>query len=110
MLYEKGEFRKLAQYITKNEKTQKKYVEDGVLDHKIKEASFSRSRNMPLPEPETDILYRWQKEPRPKKGYYIVKDTYFEGINKATGFPYRHYEMIRIRRTEDEDRTVHGRD
>lgn len=108
LLYEKGEFRKLAQYITKNEKTQKKYVEDGVLDHKIKEASFSRSRNMPLPEPETDILYRWQKEPRPKKGYYIVKDTYFEGINKATGFPYRHYEMIRIRRTEDEDRTVHG--
>ena len=102
-LYEKGEFRKLAQYITKNEKTQKKYVEDGVLDHKIKEASFSRSRNMPLPEPETDILYRWQKEPRPKKGYYIVKDTYFEGINKATGFPYRHYEMIRIRRTEDEE-------
>ena len=92
----------------KNKKHRKKYVGDGVLDHKIKEASFSRSRNMPLPEPETDILYRWQKEPRPKKGYYIVKDTYFEGINKATGFPYRHYEMIRIRRTEDEDRTVHG--
>ena len=47
------------------------------------------------------------KRTETEKGYYIVKDTYFEGINKATGFPYRHYEMIRIRRTEDEDRTVH---
>lgn len=27
LLYEKGEFRKLAQYVTKNEKTQKKYVD-----------------------------------------------------------------------------------
>ena len=106
LLYEKGEFRKLAQYVTKNEKTQKKYVDEGVLDHEIAEANFSTSRNMPLPEPKTKILYRWLKEPKPLKGYYIVKDSFYEGINKATGFPYRHYEMIRIRR-EDEDRTIH---
>ena len=106
LLYEKGEFRKLAQYVTKNEKTQKKYVDEGVLDHEIAEANFSTSRNMPLPEPKTKILYRWPKEPKPPKGYYIVKDSFYEGINKATGFPYRHYEMIRIRR-EDEDRTIH---
>lgn len=106
LLYEKGEFRKLAQYVTKNEKTQKKYVDEGVLDHEIAETNFSTSRNMPLPEPKTKILYRWPKEPKPPKGYYIVKDSFYEGINKATGFPYRHYEMIRIRR-EDEDRTIH---
>lgn len=82
LLYEKGEFRKLAQYVTKNEKTQKKYVDEGVLDHEIAEANFSTSRNMPLPEPKTKILYRWPKEPKPPKGYYIVKDSFTKGSTK----------------------------
>lgn len=98
LLYEKGEFRKLAQYITKDEKTQAKWVEEGVLDHKIEEANYSTSRNMPLPEPKTKILYRWRKEPKPKKDFYIEKESYFEGINKCTGQPYRHYTMIRLNR------------
>lgn len=100
LLYEKGEFRKLAQYITKDERTEAKYVDEGILDHKITEASYSTSRNMPLPEPEVDKLERWPKEPRVPKGWYIDKESYFEGINKATGKPYRHYELIRIVRRE----------
>lgn len=108
LLYEKGEFRRLAQYITKDEKTQAKYVEAGILDHKIMEASFMTSRNMPLPEPKVDKLKRWQEEPKPWKGWYIVKETFYEGQNPKTGLRYRHYEMFRLERKEDEGRDLHG--
>ena len=108
LLYEKGEFKKLAQYITKDDKTQEKYVEKGILDHKIKEADYNTSRNMPLPEPDIKHLKRWPKEPKPKEGWYIDKDSYFEGTNKVTGFPYRRYVMIRIERKEKcEGRDIH---
>lgn len=107
LLYAEGEFRKLAQYITKNPRTQEKYVEEGILDHKITESSFSASRNMPLPEPEIDHIKKWQKEPRPKRGWYIEKESYFEGINKVTGYPYRHYTMIRIERIRRDERSTH---
>ena len=108
LLYEKGEFKKLAQYVTKDEKTQAKYVEEGVLDHKISEADYSTSRNMPLPEPKVDHLERWPKEPKAKKGWYIEKGSCYEGTNKATGFPYRRYTMIRLERREShESRDLH---
>ena len=99
-LYDKGEFKKLAQYLTKNEKTEEKYVEAGILDHKVNEANYSTSRNMPLPEPKVKRFVRWPKEPRIPKGWYIDKEAYYEGINKATGYPYRHYTLIRMVRRE----------
>ena len=49
---------------------------------------------MPLPEPSVDKLKRWQKELKPKKGYYIAK--IHEGINPKTGFKYRRYTMFRL--------------
>lgn len=108
LLYEKGEFKKLAQYITKDEKTQEKYVEKGVLDHKITEADYSTSRNMPLPDPKVEHLQRWPKEPKPKKGWYIVKESIYEGENKVTGFPFRRYTMVRLERRESrESRNIH---
>lgn len=98
LLYEKGELKDLADYITKDERTKKEYVSDGVFDHKITEADYSSSRNMPLPEPKVDYLKRWRKEIRPKEGFYVDKNTVFEGINQFTGHNYRHYTMIRINR------------
>ena len=99
LLYEKGELRGLADYITKDEKTKKEYVASGILDHKITEANYSTSRNMPLPEPRVDKLKRWKKEPSQRKGFYIDKESFFEGTNRVTGYPYRHYTLIRtIRR------------
>ena len=99
-LYARGEMRELASYITKSEKTRREYVPNGILDHTVTEAHYSTSRNMPLPPPKPDILKRWKKEVEPKKGYYLNKDTYFEGINPVTGYRYRHYEMVRIVRRE----------
>lgn len=101
LLYEKGGFKNLADYITKDEKTKKEYVSKGVLDHGekgITEASYSTSRNMPLTPPEVNILKRWPKEPKIKEGWELDKSSFFEGINPVTGYKYRHYTLIRIHR------------
>lgn len=92
--YYDEDFTELGNYITKDENTQKE-KEDGTLAKpRIKEASYNTSRNMPLPKPHADKLRRWQKEPKPKKGYYIAK--IYEGINPKTGYKYRRYTMFRL--------------
>ncbi|MEY8378780.1 hypothetical protein AALD22_24065 [Lachnospiraceae bacterium 56-18] len=96
-LYKRGEFKDLATYITKNEKSTRELIGDN-LDHQVTEASYSHSRNMPLPPPKVEKLKRWEKQPREKKGWYIDKESYYEGINPVTGYKYRHYTLIRINR------------
>ena len=51
---------------------------------------------MPLPKPHPEKLYRWKKEIKPKKGYYIAR--MWEGINPKTGYKYRRYTMIKLNR------------
>lgn len=92
------DFTELANYITKDQNSIE-YKKDGTIaKSKIKEASYWTSKNMPLPEPKVDKLVRWKKEAKPKKGYYIVKDSFYEGVHKATGYMYRRYTMIRLNR------------
>lgn len=91
-LYEAGGFHDLAGYITKTPETANRYNE------KLRETSYSASRNLPLKEPEKERIAYWRKEPKPNKGYYIDKETYYEGINPVTGYKYRNYTMIRINR------------
>lgn len=97
-LYEKGDFKDLADYITKSEKTKKECVTKGILDHKITEANYSTSRNMPLPEPEIEKLPHWEDEIKVPEDYYIEKETFYEGTNKFTGYNYRHYTLVKINR------------
>lgn len=94
--YYDEDFSRLAAYITKSEHTREKKADGSVAKPRIKESSYSTSRNMPLPEPAVDKLRRWKKEVKPKKGYYIAK--IHEGINPATGYKYRRYTMIRLNR------------
>ena len=90
------DFSGLANYITKDENTQE-FKKDGTLAKpKIKAASYSHSRNMPLPEPDKKKLLRWRKEIKPKKGYYMA--SFYEGINPKTGYKYRRYTMIKLNR------------
>lgn len=105
LLYEKGEFRELAAYITKTPKT----------DSSLRETDYSTSRNMPLPEPEKKVYKHWGtwkafEEPKDReavdtdynvripKGFYLDKNSYHEGINPFTGYKYRTYTLIRLRR------------
>lgn len=95
------DFSKLASYMTKDEysKAEKKDGTEG--KSRIKEASYSISRNMPLPEPEVKELLKWQEEPKAKKGYYIM--SAHEGINPVTGYKYRRYTMKRLTGKEEKN-------
>lgn len=59
--------------------------------------SYHASRNMPLKEPEEERFVQW-REIKDRKGYYLDKNTYYEGTNKFTGYKYRYYTMIKLDR------------
>ena len=97
--YYDEDFTKLANYMTKDEHTTEEKKDGKPGKPRLSEASYSTSRNMPLPEPKVDKLRRWKEEPKPKKGYYIAK--IHEGINPVTGYKYRRYTMIRLKRRRE---------
>lgn len=88
LLYEKGEFKELAEYITKTPDT----------DSRLRETDYAPSRNMPLKEPKKKRFVQWKKEPREEKGFYLDKESLHEGNNPVTGYKYRCYTLIRIHR------------
>lgn len=92
LMYEKGEFRDLAAYITKTPKT----------DPRLKETHYSASRNLPIPEPVKKVYLKWKTwgKVRVPKGFYLDKESIHEGINPVTGYPYRHYTLLRIKRRD----------
>lgn len=92
LMYEKGEFKDLAAYITKTPET----------DKRLRETSYSTSRNLPLPEPKKKTYVRWKtwNKIRIPKGYYLDKETVHEGNNPFTGYPYREYTLLKLKRRE----------
>lgn len=88
LLYETGGFAKLAAYITKSPMT----------DKRLRESSYSTSRNLPIPEPEEKLYLRWKtwKDIKPVKGYYLDLDSLYEGINPNTGYQYRTYTLLKL--------------
>ena len=86
-LYEDGEYEKLAEYIVKAETKE----ECGW-------ATYSRSRNLVVPEPKKEKIYarKWRNPPKPPKGWYVVKDTLYNGRNPVTGYPYQHYTIKKL--------------
>lgn len=90
------DFTLLSNYMTKDEYSAEPKKDGKPGKPRLKEANYKTSRNMPLPEPKVDKLWRWQKEPKAPKGYYIAK--IYEGINPVTGYKYRRYTLIRLER------------
>lgn len=88
-----GQYKDLAAYLIKE--TSKTYKEnDG--GHKQR---YSCSRNLIMPTPKTEIIkkaQRWMADPKPIKGYYIDKDTVYNGIDPFTGREYQKYTMVRL--------------
>lgn len=88
-----GQYKDLAAYLIKE--TSKTYKEnDG--GHKQR---YSCSRNLILPVPKTEIIQKakkWLEIPKPIKGYYIDKDTVYNGIDPFTGKKYQRYTMVRL--------------
>lgn len=96
--YYDEDFTQLSSYVTKDAHTTETKKDGTQAKPRLKEANYSTSRNMPLPEPKVKRLRRWKKYPQPQKGYYIAK--IHEGINPVTGYKYRRYTMIRLNRRE----------
>ena len=94
-LYEDGEFEDLAEYLTKKETKEKGH-------------SYTHSRNLVMPKPKKERIHQktWRKDPKPIKGYYIVKGSVINGINPVTGYPYQHYTMRRIHDTPGTRRSI----
>lgn len=87
-LYEDGQFESLAEYIIKSETK-----EDGSGTY------YSRSRNLIVPEPKTEIVgaKTFYDEPKAVKGYELLKDSITNGTNPFTGYPYQRYIMKKVR-------------
>ena len=83
-LYEEGEYEQLADYLLKGESD--------------KGASYTRSRNLKIPEPKRELIKnrRWKDPPPVPKGWEIIKSTVFNGVNPVTGYPYQRYMIRRI--------------
>lgn len=88
LIYDSGSFAKLAAYITKTPLT----------DPRLREANYNTSKNLPIPDPKPRVI-RWKSfhKIKPPKGYYLEKETYYEGIN-AMGYKYRTYTFLRFTR------------
>lgn len=88
-----GQYKDLAAYLIKE--TAKTFKEnDG--GHKQR---YSCSRNLIMPTPKTEIIkkaVKWLADPKPKKGYYIDKDTVYNGVNPFTGRQFQRYTMVKL--------------
>ena len=89
--YLDGGFEKLANYLAKTVRN----------DETGRETAFSRSRNLKDPPPEVKEYTRnamsggeW-KEIKVPKGYELVKDSVYEGVDEHTGYPYRYYTLLK---------------
>lgn len=90
--YLDGAFSSLAAYLAKTQRD-----EDGKCVSR-----YSRSRNLVDPVPDVQEYVRWNamargewKEIRIPKGYELVRESVYEGVDEATGYPYRYYTLIR---------------
>lgn len=75
-------------------------------EHKVAEAKQSHSRNLIIPKPEVKTITGWSMDdaPRPPKGYYLIKESLYEGVTDD-GWRYRGYKFARIRPKPPRDRT-----
>lgn len=90
-LYEDGEYEKLAEYIVKSETKEE-----------CRWCTYSRSRNMIVPKPKIELVHRrrWKNPPVAPKGWYVVKDSVWNGTNPVTGYPVQHYTIKKLINTK----------
>jgi hypothetical protein len=94
LLDDTGDYKDLAEYIIKE--TAKRFREE----ENPNKQRYSCSRNLIRPQPEVEIVKAstFCKDPKPMRGYYIVKDSLVTGVNPYTGFLYQFYTMRKIGR------------
>lgn len=105
-IYDSGGYKKLAEYIVKKPEEGTEEYEQLALfppEDQKQLIRISSSRNLIRPEPEEKLYTHWnmrrilENGPKPRKGYYIDKESIVSGINPYTGMSYFKYTEIRIR-------------
>lgn len=94
MMDESGDYKTLAEYIIKESSRR---IEEGKTEEKL---SYMSSRNLIKPPVKKEKIKakRWSREPAAPTGYYVVKDSVINGINKFTGLPYQYYTIRKLKK------------
>ena len=95
-LYEDAEYAQLADYLIKE--TDKTFRDP---DSPVKQR-YSCSRNLVQPKvTRRDVKTKrgWEKDPKPWPGYYIKKDSLYNGFDKL-GYEYQTYTMVKLNPTD----------
>ncbi len=58
--------------------------------------SCSRNLKEPILKVKEVKADSWREEPKPVKGYMIIKNSIQYGVSEITGYPYQFYRMIKI--------------
>lgn len=91
-LYDTWEYQGLADYFVKE--TEKTFREED----SFASQHYSCSRNLVTPKPEIrlrKVKKGWEADPKPRKGYYILPDSLYNGFDKL-GYPYQRYVMVKL--------------
>lgn len=91
-LYTNGNYEELARYLVKE--TDKTFSSQDAIYKK----RWNPSKTLKQPIIIKKIVHAksWKKEPKPRKGYYIDKESVFNGVNPYTGGYYQFYRMIKL--------------
>lgn len=86
-----GDYARLAAYLIKE--TCSTFGEAGSPSKK----RWRCSRNLRKPKVKKQVIHaeHWADDPKPVKGYQIVRDSVYMDVSPVTGFPYQWYRMIR---------------
>ncbi len=89
----KGHYGDVASYLIKNAK------ESYGTENQVFGKRYCSSRNLAPPKIKRVEVRAgsWTKNPKPKKGYYILNGSVREGKFEKSGFPYQSYIMVRLR-------------
>ena len=90
-LYDNGEYQTLADYLIKE--TEKTFRDP---KSPVRQR-YSCSRNLVNPKPEIKMkkARTWKQNPRPLPGYYLAKESLYNGIDKF-GYKYQRYLMVKL--------------
>ena len=90
-LYDDGEYEQLAEYLIKE--TEETFREKNAPFRQ----RYSCSRNLIDPKAKqrtVKVKNGWELEPKPRSGYYIKKDSLYNGFDKM-GYPYQRYLLVK---------------
>lgn len=105
-VYDSGGMKDLSAYMVKEpEEGSKEYEQLSFFNEsdKKKLLSITSSKNLIRPEPEHHVYKHWtmrkllENGPKQTPGFYIEKESLYQGINPYTGMSYLKYTEVRIK-------------